>query len=206
MSEIKSAFLKITGNTSGVGIPQGTPISSTLANLYLIDFDVDMAAHAREVGGFYRRYSDDIIFICPEIHSDNAGRHIESTLKKELLQISAAKTEITLFDPSNPKAAQYLGFNLHPSGASIRPGSLSRQWRKMRRAVKRIESVGKLAIATGKADKIFTKKLRKRFMSLRVRNFSSYARRSASALQSDQVVRQVRRIERKFEELIKAFK
>jgi hypothetical protein len=40
------------------GIPQGAPISDLLANLYLIDFDVEMNALAVSLGGSYVRYSD----------------------------------------------------------------------------------------------------------------------------------------------------
>ena len=205
ITELKAAKIEMMANVSNKGIPQGTPISSPLANLYLRDFDVDIAAHAREVGGFYRRYSDDILFICPEPNAPAAEAHIESTLKKERLEISIAKTERTIFDPVGQKSAQYLGFTLHPSGASIRPGSMSRQWRKMRKAVKKTRAAGQQAIADGKADKIYTKRLRRRFTNLQFRNFSSYARRSAEVLGSKQVLRQVRRLEREFAVLARGF-
>lgn len=206
LAELKAAGVNMMSNATNMGIPQGTPISSLLANLYLRDFDVEIAAHAREVGGFYRRYSDDILFICPEPNAPAAEAHIETTLRKEKLEISAGKTERTLFDPAGQGAAQYLGFTLHPSGASIRPGSMSRQWRKMRKAIRRTRAAGQQAIAEGKASKIYTKKLRRRFMNLPVRNFSSYARRSAQALGSTQVLRQVRRLEREFAALAQGFK
>lgn len=198
MSELKAAGIAIHRNSAKIGIPQGTPISSTLANLYLIDFDREMAAHAREVGGYYRRYSDDILFICADQHHTMAGLHIEETLKKELLEISTAKTERTLFSAASKTTAQYLGFNLHPNGASIRAASMSRQWRKMRSAIRRIKSVSHSEIAKGKCNFVYTKKLRRRFSSLPLRNFSSYARRSARAMNSKQVLRQARRLEREF--------
>jgi hypothetical protein len=47
------------------GIPQGAPISDLLANLYLIDFDVEMNALATRLGGSYVRYSDDILLLLP---------------------------------------------------------------------------------------------------------------------------------------------
>lgn len=47
------------------GIPQGTPISDILANIYLIDFDVRLARWARKMNGLVFRYSDDIIVILP---------------------------------------------------------------------------------------------------------------------------------------------
>ena len=47
------------------GVPQGAPISDLIANFYLMDFDAKMNAYAREHGGVYMRYSDDILMIVP---------------------------------------------------------------------------------------------------------------------------------------------
>jgi hypothetical protein len=44
-------------NKEPYGIPQGAPISDLLANLYLIDFDVEMNDLAVKLGGTYLRYS-----------------------------------------------------------------------------------------------------------------------------------------------------
>ena len=52
-------------NNEPFGIPQGAPISDLLANLYLLDFDTEMADYARTRGGLYLRYSDDILFVVP---------------------------------------------------------------------------------------------------------------------------------------------
>lgn len=206
MAELKAAGIEIVPNAERRGIPQGTPISSVLANLYLRPFDLEMAAYAREVGGFYRRYSDDILFICREGDAREAEDRIRRGLKQQLLEISEDKTERTSFDDGALKTAQYLGFDLHPSGASIRPGSLSRQWRNMRRAVRRAKANGDKAIASGKSKTIYMKALNRRFMCLPGRNFSSYARKSAEALQSRKVLRQARRLERKYESLVKELK
>ena len=47
------------------GIPQGSPISACLSNIYMIDFDLRMKEiiESGEENGLYRRYSDDIIVI-----------------------------------------------------------------------------------------------------------------------------------------------
>jgi hypothetical protein len=47
------------------GIPQGSPISSVLANVYLLNFD-KVVNNFVEKKGLYRRYSDDIIVVCPK--------------------------------------------------------------------------------------------------------------------------------------------
>ena len=77
----------------------------------------------------------------------------------------------------------------------------------MRRAVKRTKYAGMQAIAAGTAKKIYTKRLRKRFNSLfdvgnkrPIRNFLSYAKRSAAAFgPGEKISRQAHRFERKFE-------
>lgn len=201
MRELKAAGVNIHVNREPIGIPQGTPISSPLANLYLVDFDIEMARHAEEVGGFYRRYSDDILFICSEEYVVKAEEHIEEMLKRELLEISHEKTERTFFDATSSKAAQYLGFQIHHSGAAIRPSSVSRQMRKMKWSVKRTYLRGRHAVAAGEA-KVWTKKIRRRFTKLPLRNFSSYGQRSSDALEGTRIQRQVRKLQRKFLALV----
>lgn len=52
-------------HTDEFGIPQGTPISDVLANLFLIDFDVAMQEYAVGRGAVYMRYCDDILLVLP---------------------------------------------------------------------------------------------------------------------------------------------
>jgi hypothetical protein len=52
------------------GIPQGSPISDVLANMYLIDFDAKVASELAKCGGSYYRYSDDILIIVPSEGED----------------------------------------------------------------------------------------------------------------------------------------
>lgn len=120
------------------------------------------------------------------------------------LTIKDEKTEKTVFDPLSPSSFQYLGFNISPRGAVIRPGSIGRQWRKARRSLRRTAKVGRVAIAEGRASKVYTKKLRRRFSPVGLRNFSTYARRAAKSLKSKAIIRQVRRLERMVDEKIKA--
>jgi hypothetical protein len=82
------------------------------------------------------------------------------------------------------------------SGAVVRASSMSRQWRKLKRNIRRAKMNGEKAIQDGTATKIFTKKLRKRFSPIGARNFSSYVRRAADAFDSKKLVSQVRRLER----------
>ncbi|KLK90968.1 hypothetical protein AA309_22545 [Microvirga vignae] len=205
VAEVKAAGITITPNPNQHGIPQGTPISSTFANLYMIEVDRKIASACTKAGAFYRRYSDDILIICKPEDALRLESVVLDAVDNERLALNTDKIERTLFDRANYRSAQYLGFLLNPKGAAIRPSSLSRQWRKLRQAAKRIEKAGNEAIAAGRAKKIYTRKLRKRFAPLPLRNFSSYARRAAEELRSKVVRRQARRIERELEKIISRF-
>ena len=73
----------IKKNLKSYGIPQGTPMSDLLANLYLIEFDKSVRDYCDSRGGIYFRYSDDILIILPTDKSD-IQRHAEEFLQKEI--------------------------------------------------------------------------------------------------------------------------
>ncbi len=204
MAEVIAAGIKPLKNPNPYGIPQGTPISAVLANLYMWPVDVAMKTACDRLGALYQRYSDDILVICQPDDEPVLEALLKSEIGKLKLNIKDEKTEKSLFDPAHPQSFQYLGFNVSPEGAVIRPGSLGRQWRKARRSLRRTEEMGRMAIAAGKAGKIYTKKLRRRFSPVGPRNFSSYARRAAKSLNSKAIIRQVRRLERMVDNSIKA--
>lgn len=52
-------------NVNKLGIPQGLPISDVLANAVLLQFDMQMMQRCEALGGLYRRYSDDLLFVLP---------------------------------------------------------------------------------------------------------------------------------------------
>jgi hypothetical protein len=196
ISEIKAAGINIRCNPNRYGIPQGTPISAAFSNLYMLDFDRAMADACVEVGALYQRYSDDILIVCSTESANALLDRMQSLLAVHKLSLSADKTKVVNFGAGSAATFQYLGFEMSPSGAVVRASSMSRQWRKLKRNIRRAKTSGEKAIRDGTATKIFTKKLRKRFSPVGARNFSSYARRAADAFDSKKLVSQVRRIER----------
>ncbi|WFO17103.1 hypothetical protein M601_005035 [Cellulophaga baltica 4] len=48
------------------GIPQGTPMSATLANIYMLDFDKLIFEETQQKSAYYQRYSDDLIIVCDQ--------------------------------------------------------------------------------------------------------------------------------------------
>jgi hypothetical protein len=213
IAELRSTGIAIHPNPSTIdlavrphGIPQGTPISSALSNLYMIDVDKVMSAICLTKKALYQRYSDDILIVCSPADEADITAALHASIENHKLKIKKEKTERVEFDAAKPKAFQYLGFTMSPDGATIRPGSLGRQWRKAKRSIRKTKRDGETAIRQGKATEIFTKKLRKKLSPVGVRNFSSYARKSAKAFGAKKIVKQVLRLERMVDEAIRELK
>jgi hypothetical protein len=195
IEEVKAANIPIHQNKTKVGIPQGTPISAVLANLYLIDLDQEMVQLCQKRDALYQRYSDDIIVICSAADEVEISHRFAQLVADHKLSISREKCERVDFKASGHQAIQYLGFDISPEGALIRSSSLSRQWRKLLRSIRKTRTVGLEAVASGRSKAIYTKKLRKRFSPIGVRNFSSYSRKSADVFGGKGILKQVRRLE-----------
>ena len=204
VSEVVSSGIPIHKNPNSYGVPQGSPISSTFSNLYMIDLDVVMTKICAEAGARYLRYSDDILIICPSEVEGILTSALQAEVAFHKLELKAEKCEQITFDASLPTTFQYLGFDVSYDEALIRASSLSRQWRKLRRNIAHAERLKIRLSEAGAGEKIYTRKLRRKFSPLGIRNFSLYARHAANSLQSKQVVKQVRRLEQFADRKIRA--
>jgi len=134
------------------GIPQGSPISATLANMYLIDFDKNTHNYLKSIGGVYQRYSDDMVAICPVEYEDEVIDHFMTSIKEYKLEIQDSKTQVFhfLFDSTadrhfcyeknrkadslqNNTSFEYLGFQFDGFYTMIKNASISNYYRKMMR-------------------------------------------------------------------------
>ncbi|MAZ03000.1 MAG: Reverse transcriptase [Sneathiella sp.] len=205
VAELKREKINFYPNpTHGRGIPQGTPISATLSNLYLMAFDKEIKDFCVSIGAFYQRYSDDILVICSPEREGEVSKKIKYLMDREKLSLNEEKTEIRTFDKNKREftpsdLSQYLGFSFGYNDVFIRQSSMARQWRKMRKSIQRTKRYAEINIQSGKSNKVYTKKLRRKFSPLQYRNFSSYARRGAHAFNSRSILKQTRRLERAFE-------
>lgn len=135
-------------NDEDTGIPQGSPISDVLANLYLLDFDVCMNTYATSLGGTYYRYSDDILLIIPgsDIDCKKISALVNSSLKHSgsQLEISANKTSIVAFHrcgdqllhtpiegKTSKEGLEYLGFRYTGDKIYLRNTTISNLHRKI---------------------------------------------------------------------------
>jgi len=79
------------------GIPQGATISAILANLYMLEFDTTINKKVTEIGGIYRRYSDDMVVVCPSDYEEQVKSWMRKAISEEKLEIQEEKTQVFLF-------------------------------------------------------------------------------------------------------------
>ena len=85
------------------GVPQGSPVSCVLSNIYLDKFDKELEAR----GLRFVRFADDVnIFVKSEMSAERVMKSISSWLERKLfLKVSATKTKVV-----TPKDSNFLGF------------------------------------------------------------------------------------------------
>jgi hypothetical protein len=164
-----------------VGIPQGSPISSVLANVYMCDFDKAVNGYVAGIGGMYRRYSDDMVIVCDKDSIKDISEHFHSLIKDRLLRINDSKTQIFYFkyDSATSKYIsfqknlktgkrqmntnfEYLGFQFDGQRSLLKNSSLSNYYRKMKRSVSRGKFFAKFNNTKSKGE-LFKSRLYKRF-------------------------------------------
>ena len=180
----KKEFLKnnlnlIISKNNLAGIPQGSPISATLANIYMLNFDEKIFDNVSSIGGFYQRYSDDLIIICEQQYEDNIIKLIRDKIHSLVdLKIEPNKTKVFRFEkvkgkfigfeidentkvPNYNKTLEYLGFSFDGQRVLIKTSGFSKFYRSMKRSFKKSTS---LAIYSKNPDKsLFKSRLYKHF-------------------------------------------
>lgn len=67
-------------NNGGCGIPQGSPLSATLSNVYMLEFDKALSDYCKKYGIYYKRYADDIFLICAPYRKERLLRKVRALL------------------------------------------------------------------------------------------------------------------------------
>lgn len=180
------------------GIPQGSPISAVLSNIYMLEVDTALVSRLTSMGATYRRYSDDILLICPPGHADEVATLVCSALKEANLNLSEDKTKCSYFridkegrlytdDP-----LQYLGFTFDGQRTLLRSSTLSGYHQRLRTAVKAVKRAVRKARKNDGDVRMRKRKIYERMSHLGRRNFPSYAKRAAKVLNEQAIRRQIR--------------
>ena len=181
----------IKKNISGVGVPQGSPISAVLSNIYMIKFDKDIKRYVTSKGGIYMRYSDDFIIVLPyERDAEIADftsyifSYVESMkglidLQKEKTSCYTYKDEV-IYEGDRPSSINYLGFLFDGKSIRIRPRAITKYYYRMRR---KAHTIGRSNWTSSKGRRISAKEL----YSIYSRNdekqtFIDYARKAKGIL------------------------
>lgn len=143
---------KFTTRKINVGIPQGLPISATLANLYLLEFDQKVLEYLKIFNGIYRRYSDDLLVVCKRCDMDQIESFFYSLIEDYKITISKEKTErfvfkmveynfqkqtrlecfkLSLDNIEIKSCLNYLGFEFRGYHTGIKSTNLAKYYRKM---------------------------------------------------------------------------
>ncbi len=164
-AEFRSKVREHVSKPEPRGIPQGSPISAVLANLYMLDVDRDLSAGLAARGASYRRYSDDILVVCGPGEAHAVEQLVTAAVENVGLSIKPAKTlriafrrcasglesteipapggedggagayDTTPTEQLKPRSLAYLGFEWDGRAMRIRSQTLARFLKKMKRNV-----------------------------------------------------------------------
>jgi len=203
----------IVSNKEGKGIPQGSPISALLSNIYMLEFDVMMKKHVSVFGGEYFRYCDDILLIVPPSVQEASLGFAENTIQKFGLNIQSKKTERRTFTREldhngneylfSPKPLQYLGFLFDGQRILLRSASLARYSDKVRRGIKLAKATMNKRnfarqIRGDEKQPIYKKNLRKLYTHFGRRNFLTYGHKAARTMNSTAIRKQLKPLSARF--------
>lgn len=200
-------------NKEPYGIPQGSALSALLANIYMIPFDIEMKEYAKSLNAIYRRYSDDIIFICDKIYENKAIKEIPPKIKERGSHLiihpiekgnkqSKSKCYDFTSEDIKKRPLQYLGLEFDGNNIKIRGSSLARYLRKSKRGITAMRvSVQNKLLSRINQDKdiddvtphLYRKTLYRRYTHLGKRNFLSYAYRASAHTECKVIKKQLKR-------------
>lgn len=193
-------------NNKEYGIPQGSPISGILSNIYMMTFDKEINNFLTSIKGKYFRYCDDIICIFSEKDEALVQTTIKDKIKNLTLNINDKKTQTVRFVDgqvvlpitgtsfNNPDKLQYLGLTFDGKKVALRETGISKYHYKARKAIrmrtrhfKKLKSKNKTT-----TDTMYMRKLHTRYTYIGKRNYLSYVFRVTKIHNSKNVKRQMK--------------
>ncbi len=196
----KPGFVKINRNAKG--IPQGSPISALLSNIYMLEFDKCIGLFIKERDGYYLRYCDDILCIIPPEHAADCDSLIHAEIIKLKLTINKEKTKSSQFFLTEmglrcDRPLQYLGFMFDGQAITIRSAALARFSERMKRGV-RLAKLTMIKHNKRRKQKgvpeqaLYKQKIFVKYSHLGRRNFIRYGLNSADIMGSRAIKNQLK--------------
>src|SRR5262249_44740167 len=131
----------------------GAALSDVFSNIYMLTFDYEMHNYISNLGGFYRRYADDILIVSCQSKWPRVERFLHANLSDlgPSIKLNEQKTERSnirrsLTGVSVTPALNYLGLFFDGRVTKIRDCTLSRYYSKM---ASRINAAKRRASKTG---------------------------------------------------------
>ena len=207
------------GLADRIGIPQGSPLSPLLSNMYMANFDLSMYGWVKSIGG---SYCDDILVVAPR-PSVEIIKRMDKELSSARLQRSEKKTHC--YSPraiSSNRPLQYLGFMFDGHNTTVRPSSVHRFHRKLKAAIGAAQHrqhresgassmpapLRKRALYNMYSDsprrgtKIVAAMKNRRYKG----NFTHYLLRAAQRMKSGRIAKQRKRVLKRFRDRIRGVK
>ncbi|HAN09481.1 MAG TPA: hypothetical protein DCP90_02595 [Clostridiales bacterium] len=169
-------YKNIKKNTKSYGIPQGSPISAVLSNVYMIDFDRKINNLITTIKGIYRRYSDDFVMVIPKNECSNIIElwKIVSNIINDIqgLELQNEKTQVysvenekltncndLLFEecPNENSIINYLGFSFNGMNIRIRDKTIIKYYYRMRRRIRKLNQTTNRSKAIALLHQVYEK-------------------------------------------------
>ena len=195
---------------SPFGIPQGSPMSALLANIYMLPFDMAMKNMCDKYQAVYRRYSDDILIICDKDSKEPISEFMMNSIKERGVHLiihpigEGRKSKSKCYDFASDRILQdplqYLGFTFDGKNVKVRGASFAKYLRKSARGIRsmRMATQNKIKklVAEGRAPDTFRTRLNRKtlyekYTHLGHRNFWSYVNRAFKDMEYQSIRRQM---------------
>lgn len=200
-------------NQESRGIPQGSPISALLSNIYMLEFDLSLLSKLFVDEAVFYRYCDDILIICDLEKEDEIFDFVDAKIRGMGLSLQHKKTEVRQFrfDAAgklrSDKPVHYLGFSFDGQREHIRSSSITRYYKKLRKRIwvskKAMDRCNELRAGRGELPReLFLRTIYRGYSYLGRRNFISYGFRAAKIMDSQSIRKQLRSHWKKLNKLL----
>ncbi|MEN5264418.1 antiviral reverse transcriptase Drt2 [Stenotrophomonas sp. TWI587] len=186
------------------GIPQGSPMSALLSNMYMLPFDQCLLRETASRKGLYRRYCDDILVVVAPEHATEMQAVVSAELLKLKLTMQTKKTLVCNFAPKADKALQYLGLVYDGANIFLRSSGIARYYARMRNGIGQHKASHRRDGATPILEQRRKHLIRQytEHAPKDHRNYFSYVKSAATKTGSKTIRRQLRHHKRRFKDLM----